>query len=285
MNEEFLRWQVGDVRITRVVDDLDTWIGKHILPMATPEALAPTSWLQPHFVDAEGVIILSLHALVVETAAATILVDTCLGNDKPRAIEQWSMRSSDFLSDLTRAGFDPATIDIVLCTHLHIDHVGFNTTLCDGKWVPTFPNARYLFARVEWEHWKNEPEDLGPVISDSVRPIIDAGLADLVEMNHQVTPEVSLQPTPGHTPGHVSVDIRSKGERAAITGDMIHHPCQIAHPEWSSTADTDGELSYETRRKFLEQHADRSSLVIGTHFAGPTAGTVVRDGNAYKLIT
>jgi glyoxylase-like metal-dependent hydrolase (beta-lactamase superfamily II) len=190
---------------------------------------------------------------------------------------------SDFLTRLADAGFTPDGFDTVLCTHMHVDHVGWNTRLVNGAWQPTFTNARYLYAEEEWAHWRTEPQEYGPVIEDSVQPIFDAGLADLVAPNHRVTDEVWLEPTPGHTPGHVSVHIASNGEEAIITGDMIHHPCQIAHADWSSTADWDQEMSANTRRAFLERYADRPVLVIGTHFAAPTAGRIVRDGDRYRL--
>jgi glyoxylase-like metal-dependent hydrolase (beta-lactamase superfamily II) len=154
----------------------------------------------------------------------------------------------------------------------------------EERWYPTFPNARYLFGRKEWEHWSKEPA--GPnrdVQNDSVRPIFDAGLADLVEMDHVVTPEVRLEPTPGHTPGHVSVRIVSRGEEAVITGDLMHHPVQCAEPEWASRFDVDPEVARRTRRQFLERQADRPVLVLGTHFATPTGGRIVRDGAAYRF--
>jgi len=167
-----------------------------------------------------------------------------------------------------------------------VDHVGWNTMLKDGKWVPTFPNARYLIGRREWAHWKDEPD--GPdraVRNDSVRPIVYAGLADFVDTDHHVTPEVFLEPTPGHTPGHVSVRLRSRGEEAVITGDLMHHPVQCAHPEWASRADYDAEQARVTRQRFLETSARDGALVFGTHFAGPTAGRVVRDGAAFRFAT
>jgi len=287
MQSDFLRWQIGDVRVTRVVDatahDEGTRISEFILPMATPDALAPLAWLRPDYVDPEGRPKLSVHALVLETPTKTIVVDTCHGNGKQRTIEFWSMRSSPFLEDFARAGFDTDTIDVVVCTHLHLDHVGFNTVLRDGVWTPTFANARYLMSRAEWEHWKDAPDEVGPVIADSVRPVIEAGLVDLVEMDHVICDEVRLLPTPGHTPGHVSVAIESQGASATITGDMIHHPCQMARPEWSTVIDSDGEQSERTRRAFLEGHSDSHKLVIGTHFTGSSAGYVVRDGDAYRL--
>jgi glyoxylase-like metal-dependent hydrolase (beta-lactamase superfamily II) len=277
------RWKIGNVNITRVVDDVASWIGQLILPQATPEAVRSIPWLAP-FLDPEGRLVISIHALIVESCGRRILVDTCLGNGKERPIvPEWHLRSTPFLADLAKAGAPRESIDIVLCTHLHIDHVGWNTMRVNDRWVPTFLNSRYLFARAEWEYWKDQPEDYGPVITDSVRPIVDAGLADLVEADHEITDEVRLEPTPGHTPGHVSVRIRSAGEDAAITGDVMHHPCQVAHPEWSTVLDHDSDESARTRRAFLERCAHAPVLVIGTHFTTPTAGRIVREGNAYRF--
>jgi glyoxylase-like metal-dependent hydrolase (beta-lactamase superfamily II) len=184
--------------------------------------------------------LLSIHALLVESQGRRIIVDTCLGNDKERLVEGWGMRSGPFLSDIAEAGFPRERIDTVMCTHLHVDHVGWNTMLVDGEWVPTFPNADYLFAKPEWDYWsRHEQEEYGPVVQDSVRPIVDAGLARLVDMDHRLTSEIWFEPTPGHTPGHVSVRISSNGEDAVITGDMTHHPCQLARPEWAAKVDFD----------------------------------------------
>ena len=277
-----LSWQVGDVKITRVVELTTASLGRHILPMATPEALAAESWLRP-FLDAEGALVLSVHSLVVESQGERIMIDTCIGNDKPRSYRRWNGMHTSFLEDLANAGFPADSIDTVLSTHLHVDHVGWNTMLVDGAWVPTFARARYLFAEQEWEYWRDEPQEFGPVVEDSVQPIFDAGLADLVGQDHRVTDEVWLEPTPGHTPGHVSVHIASAGEEAVITGDMIHHPCQISHPDWSSNVDWDASRSAGTREQFLSRYADRPVLVIGTHFATPTAGRIVRDGATYRL--
>jgi glyoxylase-like metal-dependent hydrolase (beta-lactamase superfamily II) len=156
--------------------------------------------------------------------------------------------------------------------------------LDDGRWVPTFPNAQYLFGRVEWEHWDRTREDWTPtIIEESIQPVLDARLHKLVETDHRITGEVWLEPTPGHTPGHVSVRISSRGEQAIITGDLMHHPCQIAHPEWNSVADVDPEQACVTRRAFVQHRADQGELVIGTHFAAPVAGHIVRDGDAHRF--
>jgi glyoxylase-like metal-dependent hydrolase (beta-lactamase superfamily II) len=229
---------------------------------------------------------MSIHALVVETPERRIIVDTCLGNDKEnRRIPTWNRLQTCFLADLAAAGYPRETIDTVVCTHLHVDHVGWNTMLVDGSWIATFPKARYLMGRVEYDHWttQRERDDMKAVLADSVTPVWDAGLVDLVETDHRICDEVSLVPTPGHTPGHVSIRIASDGEEALITGDFMHHPCQIARPDWSSTADSDADLARTTREAMLTRLADTPVLVIGTHFAGRTAGHLVPDGPAFRL--
>jgi glyoxylase-like metal-dependent hydrolase (beta-lactamase superfamily II) len=279
--EPLLTWSIGDVRITRVVE-LPPAPLQGLLPDATPDAIAPYDWLAP-FVDDSGRLLFSIHCLVVETPDRLVVVDTCIGNDKPRPMAFWDHLETDFLERFRAAGFEPERVDTVLCTHMHVDHVGWNTRLVEGRWIPTFPNARYLYAEKEWAHWKDAPPDQGPILEDSVQPIFDAGLADLVPSDHRISTELSLFPTEGHTPGHVSISIESRGERAVITGDMIHHPCQLPHPEWASIADTDANESTRTRRRFLERFADQPVLVIGTHFTAPTAGHVVRDGDRHRL--
>ncbi|MDK1025484.1 MAG: MBL fold metallo-hydrolase [Gammaproteobacteria bacterium] len=279
------RWHIGDIKITRIVEMQVTGGSRFILPDATREAVLPIKWLSPHFMDDEGRLIMSIHALVIETPDRTIIVDTCLGNDKPRDIPNWNMLHGPFLADLVEAGYPRETIDTVLCTHLHVDHVGWNTMLVDGKWLPTFPNARYLMAKKEYQYWTKEADEgkYGEVIADSVLPVFNAGLVDLVDMNYKITDEIWLEPTPGHTPGHVSVHIKSQGEEALITGDCIHHPCQIAKPEWSSSADYNAEEGIVTRNNLLRKYADASILIIGTHFATPAAGHLKRDGDQFWL--
>ena len=281
-----LTWRIGDVTITRIVELEVTGGSRFILPDATRDAVLPIDWLRPHFADEDGRLRMSIHALVVETPTRRIVVDTCLGNDKQgRRIPAWNDLHGPFLTDLVTAGYARETIDTVLCTHLHVDHVGWNTMLVDGRWCPTFPNARYLMGRIEYAHWRDhhEREDQRAVFADSVQPIFDAGLVDLVETDHRIDDEITLIPTLGHTPGHVSVQIRSRGEEALITGDFMHHPCQIARPEWASTADSDPVTARHTRAHMLASLAHTPTLVIGTHFAAPTAGRILLDGAAYRL--
>jgi glyoxylase-like metal-dependent hydrolase (beta-lactamase superfamily II) len=279
-------WQVGNVKITRVIEMQVSGGSKFILPDATRDAVQKIDWLTPHFAEPDGRLIMSIHALIIEAGDRRIVVDTCLCNDKDRGIPGWNMRHGPFLEDISAAGYPRESIDTVLCTHLHVDHVGWNTMWVDEKWVPTFPNARYLFGRTEWDHWSQEQNSQArgeDIIGDSVQPIVDANLADLVDSDHKITDEIWLEPTPGHTPGHVSVRISSQGEDALITGDFMHHPCQMARPNWRSSADYDGEWAENTRNDLLEQYADQPVLVIGTHFATPTAGHILRDGDVYRF--
>ncbi len=287
-----LCWRIGDVTVTRIVES--TFEGlEAFLPEATPDAVRQYDWLRP-FLTPDGVLKFSIHALVIETPSRRMIVDTCVGNEKPRDVFPiWHMLQTGFLDDLEKAGFARGSIDTVLCTHLHLDHVGWNTMLVDGAWVPTFPNARYLIEASEFAFLDTEGADAGQeqwardmnaaVMADSIRPVVAAGLVDLVSSDHVICDEVRLVPTPGHTPGHVSIRIDSAGESALITGDFIHHPCQLAHPEWSLTSDVDPARSVETRRAVFSGLAGTPTLVIGTHWPDPTAGRVGREGGAYRL--
>jgi glyoxylase-like metal-dependent hydrolase (beta-lactamase superfamily II) len=219
----------------------------------------------------------------VETPTRRIVIDTGLGNDKEgRNVPTWNNRHGPFLETMTAAGFPPDSIDTVLCTHLHVDHVGWNTRLVDGRWVPTFGNARYVFGKTEYEHWRDHSEEADKiaVFNDSVKPVVDAGKADLVASDASLGDEITLIPTPGHSPGHMSILIRSDGQRALLTGDVAHHPCQMAHLDWSSTADSDPVQSARTRRELFSRFADTPTLVIGGHF---TAGHIQRAGDAFKF--
>ena len=278
-------WQIGGVKVSRVVEMEVTGGSRFILPDATRDACQSYRWMFPHFMDDAGNLVMSIHALVVDTGARRIVVDTCIGNDKERDIPTWSHLQTSFLADLEAAGYPRESIDTVLCTHLHVDHVGWNTMLVDGEWLPTFPDARYLVGETEWRYWDDRDPGTG-VLADSVRPVIDAGLVDFVPVDHRVCDEVWLEPTPGHTPGHVSVRISSGGGDALITGDCIHHPCQMTRTDWCSSADSDQAQGRETRESLLERMAGTDVLVIGTHFATPTAGHVKRrEGGGYWLET
>lgn len=277
---------LGQIRISAVVERAGPTRPTWLLPEAGPEAVERhRGWLAPHFLDDKGRFLQTIQAFVVDAPGLRMIVDTCVGNDKDRGGRApFHMMRTAFLDDLAAAGFPPESIDAVLCTHLHVDHVGWNTRLQNGRWVPTFPRARHLFARREWEHWSSErDDDTKRIMADSVRPILDAGLADLVEMDHRISESIWLEPTPGHTPGHVSVRLASGGAQAVITGDLMHHPIQMAEPEWETPFDSDAEHAKRTRRAFCERYADGPVTVLGTHFHHPTAGRIVRHGASWRF--
>ncbi len=282
------RWQIGAVEVIRIVeinayeDELATLLA------GTPrELIQRYDWLRPHFATPDGRIKISFQCFLVRSRGKQIMIDTCIGNGRERAIPVFHHLQSDFLADLQAAGADPREIDVVLCTHMHNDHVGWNTRLLEGKWVPTFPNARYLFSAPELAHWKavrlvGEHPDTQH-FPDSIDPIAAVGLIHAVETDYRITDEVQLLPTPGHTPGHVCVRITSGGAEALITGDMMHHPVQIAHPEMRAAFDVDPAQAALTRQTFVERHERSGALIIGTHFAHPTSGRIVRDGERWRL--
>jgi glyoxylase-like metal-dependent hydrolase (beta-lactamase superfamily II) len=278
-----MHWNVGRVKITKIVELETVGSTRFILPQASKEEVQNLPWLIPHFATEEGRLKMSIHTLVVETPSRRIVVDTGLGNDKQgRTVPTWNMRNTPFLETMTKAGFPPDSIDTVLCTHLHVDHVGWNTRLERGRWVPTFEKARYLFGQAEYEYWRDhstEP-DKAAIFHDSVKPIMDAGKADLIAGDAPICDEITLIPTPGHSPGHMSVQIRSDGEEGLLTGDVAHHPCQMAHLDWSSTADSDPVQSIKTRGELFARFADSSVLVIGGHY---DAGYIEHDGKAFKF--
>jgi glyoxylase-like metal-dependent hydrolase (beta-lactamase superfamily II) len=254
-------------------------------PHQGAEALAPhRAWLPPDSVLPDGTMVLSMHSFVVRTPQHTVIVDTCVGNDRERHYPEWCRLQIDFLGRLRAAGVTPEQVDYVFCTHFHSDHVGWNTHLVDGRWAPTFPNARYLFHRPEFEHWTRLPDAaLPPAMRDSILPIAEAGLYDLVEGDFALDDCLRLEPTPGHTPGHCSVHLASRGAEAVITGDMIHHPVQVAHPEWRTrTACADPAQAVATRTAFLQRYADTGTRVLGTHFTPPTACRIVSRGGALR---
>lgn len=266
---ETLHWHIGDVRVTRV-GELITPAPRHmLLPDVTDEQLEDTSaWTAPYFTD--GHIRLSFHTFIVESSGRTVVVDTCLG-DNPVRVMPGDATFPDRVAAEIDGGLD--AVDLVLCTHLHFDHVGWNTRMTDGIRVPTFPNARYLFTRQELEFL--DAEDHHEVREDDIDPLLEAGLVDIIETRHQLTEELRTVPTPGHTPGHVSLLIESGEDRAVITGDAVHSPIQFRYPDIAATPfDWDSMISTETRRALVDQYLDSDALILGTHFAPPTAGHI-----------
>lgn len=264
-----LRWTIGDVTVTRVEENVIPLPQTTILDGVTDQHLADTAdWIRPFFRE-DGKMLLSVHAFVVQSGDTTIVVDTCVGTgERPLPGDEAFL---DRLGAAVPGGLEG--VDVVLCTHLHFDHVGWNTIERDGEWVPTFPNARYLISEPELASF---PEaDHNGVAPTSIDPLVAAGQLDAVAMDHEITPQVRLLPTPGHAPGHVSLLIESGGDTALITGDATHSPLQFAYPELSSERfDDDTDQSTDTRRALVSRLLDTDTLVLGTHFAPPTAGHV-----------
>ena len=284
-------WTIGETTITAVIEAEGPTRGTFLFRGADEAAvLAEHQWAIPDFVTEAGRLLTRVQALCINTGSKRIVVDTCVGNDKIRTNRFWNQLSTPFLASLIEAGFDRHDVDIVVCTHLHIDHVGWNTMLVGGDWVPTFPNAEHIFVDTEFAHWNAEmvandgaDQDGDTVHADSVVPVVDAGLAKLVPTDYEVVEGITLTPTPGHTPGHVSVAITSGDDKAIITGDMMHHAVQVATPHWRSRFDIDGDAAEATRRDFLAEYADSDWLVIGTHFGGPCAGHIVSTDQGFEF--
>ncbi|MFF4818375.1 MBL fold metallo-hydrolase [Kitasatospora sp. NPDC001309] len=282
-------WTVGDLTVHRIDEvPLPPATGPWLLPDATPEVVAGHDWLRPDFAGQDGVLHLDSHSFAFVVDGLRVLVDTGIGNGKQRANPAWHDLRTDYLERLTAAGFAPETVDLVVLTHLHADHVGWNTRWEDGAWVPTFPAARYLTARAEREFWAGYDMDeaRAQMFRDSVLPVERAGQLDLVDVpaeGVQIVPGLRLIPTPGHTPGHIAVELADRGETALITGDCVHHPVQLAHPAIGACVDIEPERSEATRRALLASLAGTDALLLGTHFAPPTAGRVVAHGDAYRL--
>jgi len=286
--EHIRKWKIGDVEVVRIVE-----VNAHedpfdvLMPGATPELAKQYDWLFPHFATPDGRMKISFQAFVLRSGTQKIMIDTCIGNDREREYPIFTNMQTSFIEDLTAAGYAPETVAKVLCTHMHFDHVGWNTRKVNGRWVPTFPNARYLFGRKEYEHWQMLKRTGGyhdfTHLEDSIDPITSVGLADFIEPNFKITDEVSLVPTPGHTPGHVSVHISSKGQEGFITGDMLHHPLQLAEADCPGNFDMDKEQGVKTRKAMFERLGDKKILVIGSHFSDPTAGYIVRDKNNWRF--
>ena len=284
-------WIFGDISIERVLESEHPRCPPSVLlPDAKEELIAPhRSWLEPFMLDpASGFLILSWHTFVIRTPRCVILVDTCGGNDKQRPPkERYHLKRHPYLENLAAVGVQPEDVDFVLCTHLHVDHVGWNTRLLNGRWVPTFPRAKYLFSRVEWNFWEQRYKEADfkddPYYEDSILPVIAAGQSELVVSDYQIDEGVWLEPSPGHTPGHVCVRVSGGGRDAVLSGDLMHHVLQVAEPDWSSCWCVDAEHSRRTRRAFLERYADTGTLVMPAHFPTPSAGRVQSAARGFRF--
>lgn len=281
---------VGNLAVSRVIEyDGPLFIPDELLPDLTSERLAvEQGWMVPDFYDPVRKRLVScVQSYAFRTRHHAVLVDTCVGNGKTgRRNPLWNGGDWPYLENLAAAGFRPEAIDFVILTHLHVDHVGWNARLLDGRWVPTFPNAKYLIVKREFaylQHLAATTPQYKQIYEDSIRPILDAGQVVFVENDHELDDSVRLAPSPGHTPGHVSVHIRSKGTEAVIAGDVLHHPLQRLHPDWNSRACEDGEQARKTRRRLYEESADRDVLVLAAHFS-PCRIASTREGFDFRYV-
>ena len=282
--------KLGNITIHRIVEQEGPFFDVlKFFPTLTKELLEENrAWLQPRFLDAADQLMLCIQSYLVRTPHHNILVDTCVGNHKPRPTRPfWNMMKSDrFEKNLAATGLGVADIDFVMCTHLHTDHVGWNTRLEDGRWVPTFPKARYVFAERELAYWTKRQKDDAtavPWITNSVLPIVAANRADIVKSAHAFNDLVTLIPTPGHSIDHYSVQVGKPGADAVITGDMIHSPLQARYPELGMMADYNSKQAGVSRRELFGRFCDTSTLMCTAHFPSPSTGRLVRWRDAFDF--
>ncbi len=290
--------QVGGARVWRIEEWQGNFLPPSVFFMGFDEAAfrRVAGPLTPDYYDAEADSIYAfLQTWVLEVDGLTVVWDTGAGNDKERpGIPLFGNLKTPFLERFTDAGLRLEDVDLVICSHLHIDHVGWNTRLEAGRWVPTFPNARYLLPVIDRDYW--DPNGTGPrpteggafvnsgTFEDSVQPLLDAGVAELVGHGYQVSNSLSLQAVPGHTPGHLAMNLRSRGEDAIFVGDVLHHPLQVHYPEWNSPYCEDQAQARVTRRRILEQAAERNALVVPAHFGGVHCCRVRPHGDAFTPV-
>jgi glyoxylase-like metal-dependent hydrolase (beta-lactamase superfamily II) len=279
--------KLGDVEIIRVIEiPRSTYPTSDMLPTSDAAAIARhrAGWLGAFYDASTGDLGSRIQSYVVRTPDETVLIDTCVGNDKARENPLWNMRKGTWLDDLRAAGVAPESVDYVLCTHMHVDHVGWNTSQVNGAWAPTFPRATYVFVGQEWEFWNHERQsgrDHDGCIDDSVLPIVDAGRARLVDATTPIGKYLRFEPTPGHTPGHACVRLTTAAGTAVFSGDLMHRVVQVAEPQWSSRFCYDAAQAAKTRRAFVEQHAGSGALICAAHF--PTPGYVVKTGDGFRF--
>jgi glyoxylase-like metal-dependent hydrolase (beta-lactamase superfamily II) len=284
--------KVGDVKITRILERSGfgsepgtTFIGwKPEFAEKYKDVMEPA-----HYDPSSGRLLLTIHSWLIQTPKHTIILDTATGNAKPRPYSaKFNMLDEPYLPRLAIAGVVPQDVDYVICTHIHADHVGWNTVLKDGKWVPTFPNAKYLFSRAEIEHWKpsgpgGSLPHRGQIFIDSVQPVIDAGQAVIFDGEHRLTDELHLVPAPGHAPGQFVAELSSKGQHAIFSADVVHYPVQVYEPQISIYIDTDIEQARQSRLRIFQRCVDLNALIFPSHFGRPHAGRIERRGDGFAF--
>jgi len=284
--------QFGNIAVARVCESDNLRLP--LLALGSVESLIERhrTWLYPRFADpADDTFALNFQTWIVDLDGFVLVVDPCNGNGRNRAaIPHFHQQEHPFLDRFAETGFSPERVDAVFCTHLHCDHCGWNTRLRDGRWVPTFPNARYYFVEAEARRWDpahpsyREVDYNIEVFADSVKPIIDAGLAELVPADHAVAPGVRIQPAHGHSDGHSALRVDHAGTRLWFTGDAFHHPLQVSDPRLSLGGDDDPELAIATRERLRAIIAEEESYFLPAHFQAPHGGRIVRENDAFRFI-
>ena len=277
-------FKVGQATIARIEETYGaTFRPADTFADCTAEVLAEHQhWLAPnHYDAARGLLKLSVHSWLLQVGGQNILIDTCCGNHKVKPARPfWHMLNTPYLDRLAAAGAQPHQIDMVMCTHLHHDHVGWNTRLDNGRWVPTFPNARYVISKADFEYFRKLDADpqQGPAeqgtFRECVLPIVEAGRAELVTGPHRLNEHLEIVPAPGHSPGHVVFKLESGGERAAFIGDVFHHLLQVFYPDWNFPKNSDAAQARRSRRGVLADCAASGSLVLPCHVGAPFAGRI-----------
>lgn len=283
--------RIGNIEVMQILECVMKFSAKDWYPRFDSEALRPHEhWLCPdHFDPVACQISMPMQSFVMRIGKYNVLIDTCIGNHKPRPGSGMNMLNTPYLDRLKAVGLGPEDIDMVMCTHLHIDHIGWNTCLENGRWVPTFPNAKYIFSRVEYEAAKAEAErpetsqTLRNCFEDSVYPIVQAGRAVLVEGTESFFDVLTLKQAPGHSPQHLAIELRSQDQIGVFAGDIMHSPIQVPMWTWSSRVCWDQEMSAQSRRKLLEFCAETNALLIPGHFCAPHVGRIRRDGDTFAV--
>jgi glyoxylase-like metal-dependent hydrolase (beta-lactamase superfamily II) len=278
----------GDISVAQVIEQRGAGFAPEFLyPDWDPTVLQENRELMipDCFDEAQHRFIASIHTWVIKTRHHTILIDSCAGNGKNRpGLPRFHQLNTPFLERLAEADVKPESVDYVMCTHLHADHCGWNTRLVDGRWVPTFPNAKYVFSRAENDHWQNlrfTEAFNANVFNDSVLPVIEAGQAQIVDGEIGIGDDLLVHPTPGHSVGHIAFQLGRTDRGGVFSGDIMHQPLQIFRPEWNSTFCEDAELARASRRWLLEHAAEHGSTVFTAHFANTSAGRVSRRGDQF----
>jgi glyoxylase-like metal-dependent hydrolase (beta-lactamase superfamily II) len=281
-------FKLGDYEVTSIIEREG--------PIRTPAVMFPTSdpvrvaailaQMPPNvWSPTSGILFNTYQTFVLRSARRSVLIDTCVGEHKARP-PHFNFPKQPWLDGFKKSGLHFDAVHLVVNTHLHVDHCGWNTRLIDGRWIATFPKARYCMAATEFNYWRDQTalgwELPGRIWTDSALPLVDSGHAHLVAMDEQVDDDITLIPTPGHTPGHVCVRLRSGGREAIFTGDLMHHPLQCEEPDWSSCFCVDPLLASQTRRRFFEAVADTDIIIVPEHFAYPTAGRIRRHDKAFR---